>query len=66
MKTSNKGLLTAREVAERLNVCPRTIWRWTSMGRLPKPIRLVGSKATRWKEADIEAVAEGLQPLQAS
>lgn len=49
-------LLTAREVAEILNVSPETVLRWTRAGELPA-IRLPGG-ALRYREDAIEAWLE--------
>jgi excisionase family DNA binding protein len=50
------ALLTAREVAERLNVSPSTILRWTRAGVLPG-FRLPGG-ALRYRADEIEAWVE--------
>jgi excisionase family DNA binding protein len=44
-------LLTAEEVALRLNVSERTLWRLLSAGKLPKPVRF--GRNTRWKAAEL-------------
>lgn len=44
--------ISARELAEMLNVSLRQVWRLNSAGKLPKPIRLGGS--VRWKRAEIQ------------
>jgi predicted DNA-binding transcriptional regulator AlpA len=46
-------LLTAHEVADRLTVSVRTVWRWAGKGQLPPPIHIGG--ITRWRMRDIEA-----------
>lgn len=46
-------LLTDREVAGLLSISRRTVWRLTSTGELPKPIKL--GRASRWRRADLEA-----------
>lgn len=45
-------LLTAEDVAERLGISTRTLWRMCRGGRCPQPLRLGGN--TRWRSADIE------------
>jgi excisionase family DNA binding protein len=50
------GLLTARAVAELLDVSPETVLRWTRKGQLPA-VRLP-SGAIRYREADLEAWLE--------
>lgn len=32
-------LLTAQRVAEAYQVTPRTVWRWSEQGRIPRPVR---------------------------
>ena len=44
-------LLNAREVAKRLRISIRTVWRWTAAGILPSPFRL--GRITRWRAQDI-------------
>ena len=58
MKTEQKTTLhlqfaiSARELAEKMSLSTRTIWRLLSAGKLPKPCALGGSK--RWKLSDID------------
>jgi predicted DNA-binding transcriptional regulator AlpA len=52
-------LLTARDVARRLSISARTVWRWTALGLLPPPVH-PHSRSTRWRAADIERYLEGL------
>ena len=47
-------LLRVEQVAERLSVARRTVWRWLAQGRLPPPLRL-SPGCVRWRAADIEA-----------
>ena len=48
-------LLTVREVARRLNIGTRTVWRWSRSGELPAPVRLgKARRVVRWKAAEIE------------
>lgn len=48
----NSKFLSDRTLAQRQDVSRSTIWRWASLGLLPKPVKLNGS--TRWKLSDIE------------
>jgi excisionase family DNA binding protein len=48
-----RDLLTAQEVADRLSISSRTVWRMERRGELPSPIRY-NRKLVRWKAADIE------------
>jgi prophage regulatory protein len=47
------GLLTSREVALRLKIGVKTLYRLVRAGVLPQPIRL-SRKLLRWREEDIE------------
>ena len=61
---TNRLLVTANEIAEMVGVSSRTIWRWDSSGKVPKPIRI--GKAVRWRRQDIdEWVKDGCPPRQA-
>ena len=46
--------LSARDLATRFAVSPKTIWVWASDGLLPKPTHL-GPQVTRWPIDAIEA-----------
>lgn len=46
-------LLKAEQVADLLAIHVRSVWRQSSAGELPKPVRIGG--ATRWRLADIKA-----------
>jgi predicted DNA-binding transcriptional regulator AlpA len=52
-------LLTARDVARRLSISQRTVWRWTALGLLPPPVH-PHARSTRWRAADIERYLEEL------
>jgi len=43
--------ISAKELAELLSLSPRTVWRYRSAGKLPKPV-CVGA-SIRWKLSDI-------------
>lgn len=49
----NSKYLSDKAVANRYDVSRATIWRWTSTGQLPKPLKFNGS--TRWKKSDLIA-----------
>ncbi len=42
-------LLSVRQVADRLGVSTRQVWKLASSGRLPEPVRL--GRSVRWKES---------------
>ncbi len=46
-------LLTAQEVAHRLKIGVKTLYRLTRAGVVPEPLRL-SRKLLRWREEDIE------------
>jgi prophage regulatory protein len=52
-------LLSAKQVAARLSVTPRTVWRWVAEGKLPRPLRL-STKCVRWWSSDVERFLEAL------
>lgn len=52
MDREPRVLLTARQLAERLGISLRTVWRWTRAGELPAPVRR--GRVVRWKAADID------------
>lgn len=47
----NERLVKVSELANKLGVGVRTVWRLRDMGKLPAPIKLGG--ATRWRESEI-------------
>jgi excisionase family DNA binding protein len=56
-----KDLLTAREVADRMGISLRTLWRWTATGEFPAPVRWGRSgRVVRWKVTDIEQFVQAL------
>ena len=46
--------LSARDLAARFAVSPKTIWVWARDGMLPEPVHL-GPQVTRWRIDAIEA-----------
>ncbi len=46
-------MLSADEVAARLQISSRTLWRMVQQGKAPQPIRY-NRKLVRWKVADVE------------
>src|SRR5262245_43581815 len=49
---SNPELLTSHQVACRLSLSVRTLWRLVRAGKFPQPIRY-NRKLVRWKTADV-------------
>jgi excisionase family DNA binding protein len=56
---SGKDLLTARDVAQRLSIGVRTLWRLVAQGKLPQPIRYT-RKLVRWRAMDIDRYIQSL------
>jgi prophage regulatory protein len=56
--TSRSKLLRVKEVAQWLGVSPSTIYKWSTEGRFPLPIKLGGEDqkrvAARWLEEDVQ------------
>jgi predicted DNA-binding transcriptional regulator AlpA len=52
-------LLTVRDVARRLSISERTVWRWTALGLIPPPVH-PHARSTRWRAADIVRYLEKL------
>jgi prophage regulatory protein len=56
-----KDLLTAREVAARLSLSCRTLYRLIQRGQFPRPVR-VGRRGVRWRVSDVQRYLDGLRP----
>jgi excisionase family DNA binding protein len=52
-------LLTPEEVAERLKISLRKLWKLLSEGQLPTPVK-IGKRGTRWRESDLVRFITGL------
>ena len=52
-------LLAAKDVARRLSVSVRTIWRLVAEGQFPQPVRY-SRKLVRWKASDIDRYIQSL------
>ncbi len=55
-QTQQPLAIRAKELAALLGVSLRQVWRLSSSGKLPKPLRLGGS--VRWSLKEIEAFVE--------
>ena len=55
-----KDLLTAQQIAYRLSISVRTVWRMLERHELPQPIRY-NRKLVRWRATDIEQYVVGLK-----
>jgi excisionase family DNA binding protein len=56
-----KELLTAQEVAYRLSIGVRTLYRLVQRGEFPPPVRQ-GPRMVRWKAADVQRYIDALRP----
>jgi excisionase family DNA binding protein len=45
-------LMTVKDIAKKLQLSPRSIWRMVNTGKMPAPVRLI--RSVRWKRSDIE------------
>ena len=52
--TQTCQLLTAKALAKQLSISTRTLWRYRSAGRLPRPVQIGGVGAIRWLQRDID------------
>jgi excisionase family DNA binding protein len=52
-------LLTSQQVAEKLSMSVRTLWRLVASGRFPQPIRY-NRKLVRWKNSEVMRYIEAL------
>ena len=51
---NNNRLMSVRDTALSLGCSVATVWRWSSDGTIPKPLKIGGT--TRWMRSDIEGV----------
>jgi prophage regulatory protein len=56
---AGKDLLTARDVAARLSMSTRTLYRLVAAGSFPRPVRL-GRRFARWRASDVQRFLDGL------
>lgn len=49
-------LIDARELARRLGISTRQVFKLRAMGRLPEPVKL--ARSTRWREGEIDRFIE--------
>lgn len=52
-------LLTSQQVASRLSMSVRTLWRLVAAGKFPQPIRY-NRKLVRWKAIEVRQYIESL------
>jgi prophage regulatory protein len=51
--TDDARLIDVNEVAQRLGVTPRTVWRWVEEGRFPEPLYV--SRLRRWHYGEVSS-----------
>ena len=56
---SNPDLMTSQQVANRLAISIRTLWRLVRAGKVPQPVRY-NRKLVRWKVIDLTRYIETL------
>jgi excisionase family DNA binding protein len=56
---SGAELLTSQQVANKLAVSVRTLWRLVAAGKFPQPIRY-NRKLVRWKSTEVSRYIEAL------
>lgn len=60
---ARQRLLTVEDVAERLSVSPRHVYRMADAGRIPRPLKI--GAAVRWNpDAIDEWIAGGCKPVR--
>jgi excisionase family DNA binding protein len=52
MSNMEAELLTVKDVAKALSLSQRTVWKFHSSGRLPRPVKLGGS--VRWRRDELK------------
>lgn len=57
---STDRLLSAREVANRLGISQRSLWRRIAESRIPLPVTFPNGKRYYWRESDISAFIAAL------
>ena len=55
-----KDLLTPRDVAGRMSIALRTLWRMVERDGFPQPVRFT-RKLVRWRARDVEAYVKRLR-----
>lgn len=55
---TTEHLFNVRDVASRLKVSVRTVWKLAATRKLPPPLRIGGAR--RWKSSDVENFIERL------
>ena len=57
---ASRLLLDLPEVSRITSLSRRTVWRLCSAGDFPRPVRVPGIRAARWKAADVAEWVEQL------
>ena len=56
-------LLCAKEVAKRLGMSTRTLWRRVSLRELPRPVICSPGRRALWRESDVNSFIASLRPV---
>ena len=59
----DKILLNSEQVANRLAISIRTLWRLVKAGKLPEPLRY-SRKLVRWRSSDIAEAVRAFQDVE--
>jgi predicted DNA-binding transcriptional regulator AlpA len=59
----HQDLLSAKEIAVRLAITPRTLLRMVERGRFPQPIRF-NRKLVRWRAREVQFYIDSLRPAR--
>jgi predicted DNA-binding transcriptional regulator AlpA len=62
-RLDDSAYVNDKAVAELFGVSTKTIWRRTSLGALPRPVRFT-NRCTRWRVGDIRAALAAIVNLQ--
>lgn len=54
---TEQALLTVKQVSSLLQIHPRTCWRMSATGDIPKPIT-IAKKVVRWRMSDLQRFLE--------
>jgi predicted DNA-binding transcriptional regulator AlpA len=59
----HQDMLSAKAIAGRLGIAPRTLWRMVRRGHFPQPIRF-NRKLVRWRARDVQIYFDSLRPAR--
>lgn len=62
--TEDDEIVTGPEVDRWLRITPTTRWRWTKLGRLPKPFRLHPHGQNLYRKCEIRALVDAAPAVE--